>query len=153
MNKFFLLLVLSFTSILSPGQRIYPYGDIKLDKQSDYAETESLALSAANYLLTVPFAEAEKNRSDALQFLSTWMTGYKEFTFYKQGLLQDLAEDKNILSIYIAAVAKYSLENKTTSQNPLVVEINASKMTLNYCDNPVNHFKLKKKLRKMLEKN
>lgn len=153
MNKFFLLLVLFFTSIVSPGQIIYPYGDIKLEKQSDYAETESLALSAANYLLTAPFAEADKNRSDALQFLSNWMTGYKDFTFYKQGLIQDLTVDKNILSIYIAAVAKFCLENKTVSQNPLLVEKNASRIALTYCDNPVNHFKLRKKIRKLLEKN
>ena len=152
MNKLFLFIALLFAGSVCVGQLPYPYEDIKLEKQSDYTETEPLALSAANYLLTSVFADADKSRAGALKFIFDWMTGNKDYSFYKEGLIQDIAADKNTLAIYVAAVTKFTLENKTAAQNPMVVEKNASKITLTYCDNPVNNFKLRKKTRKLLEK-
>lgn len=153
MNKFLLVIALLITTFGANAQLVYPYQDIKLEKPSDYPETEPLALSAANYLLTTPFVAVDKNRFNALQFLSNWMTGNKDFTFHKNGKIQDITSDKNVLSIFFAAIAKYSLENKTESQNPLLVEQNASRLTLIYCNDPANNFKLRKKYRKLLEKN
>lgn len=152
-HKIFLAIAILVSSLDSSAQIAYPYQDIKLEKPSDFSETEPLALSAANYILTTPFVEVDKNRSGALQFLSNWMTGNKDFTFHKNGLILDISSDKNVLSIFVAAMAKYSLENKKEAQNPLLVEQNASQITLAYCDDPANNFKLRKKQRKLLEKN
>lgn len=153
MNKLFILVALLFAGFFCFGQLPYPYKDIKLEKQSDYKETEPLALSAANYLLTTAFVDADKSRAGALKFIFDWMTGNKDYSFYKEGLIQEIAADNNTLAIYVAAVTKFTLENKTVSQNPMVVEKNACGLTLAYCDNPVNNFKLRKKTRKLLEKN
>jgi len=150
-SLFFLCFICTVT--IAGAQVVYPYRDIKLEKPSDYVETESMALSAATFLLTTPFVEVDVNRSGALQFLSTWMFGNKKYNFYMAGKAAELNTDKNLLSLFVAAMAKYTLENKAEAANPMKVELNASKLVLAYCDEPKNNFKLKKKYRKILETN
>lgn len=153
MQKYFLFFIILFLSTASFGQSGYPYQDIKLEKPSDYNATEPLALSAATFLLTTPFIEVDVNRANAFLFLTTWMEGAKNYNFYTQGVVQQINTDKNLLSLYIAAMAKYSLEHKTELPDALTVEKNACKLLLAYCDDPANKFKLKKKLRTKLENN
>jgi hypothetical protein len=140
-------------SMTAPAQLVYPYGDIKLEKPGDYVATEPMALSAAVFLLTTPFAEKDDKRLNAINFLSNWMAGTKAYSFYMKGMAQDVSDDVNLIQLYVAAMAKYTLENRLTSANPLTVDANAAKIVLAYCDEPKNNFKLKKKYRKILEKN
>jgi len=153
MNRLLFLLVFALISHISWSQNNYPYKDIKLEKPADYKGTEPLALSAATFLLATPFDEVDADRIAALQFLVKWLTGNKDHNFYMQGKVTDLGSDQNLLSLYIAAMAKYSLENKAEAVNALTVELNASKLVLAYCDDPKNNFKLKKRSRKILETN
>ena len=81
------------------------------------------------------------------------MTGTKEYNFYTQGKLTDISSEKDLLGLYMAAMVRYSLENKTESVNPMKVELHASRLVLAYCDDPKNNFKLKKKFRKLLDTN
>lgn len=138
---------------IANSQLVYPYQDIKLEKPGDYIATEPMALSAAAFLLTNPFIEVDEGRAGALLFLSNWMAGTKNYHFYMDGIAAEISTDRNLLSLYIAAMAKYSLENKNLPPVPLQVELGASKIVLAYCDDPKNNFKLKKKYRKILEKN
>ncbi len=151
MLKYFFTFLLIIACTVAHSQLIYPYQDVKLEKPSDYIETEPLALSASTYLLTNPFAEVDENRAKALAFLLLWMEGAKGFNFYMQGVVQQINSDKNLLFLYVAAMAKYSLEHKAESPSSLIVEKNACKILLAYCDIPANNFKLKKKFRKYLE--
>ena len=144
--------LLLFVYQVAVSQLVYPYQDIKLEKPSDYKETESLARSAANFLLTTPFEETSESRGNALQFLTTWMTGNKEYTFYMQGKASAINTDRNLFSVFLAAMAKYTLENKSEAVNPIKVDLNAARLVLAYADDPKNNFKLKKKMRKELEK-
>ena len=153
MSKFLFLLFLVCTGNTSLCQTVYPYQDIKLEKPSDYKETEPLALSAASFLLSTPFKENDVNRDRALTFLSTWVTGVKEFEYNLKGKIEEISSDRDMLTLYIAAMVKYSLENKSQAVNPKIVETNTCKLVLAYCDDPKNNFKLKKKYRKVLETN
>ena len=153
MNKFLLFIFLACSSNISLCQIVYPYQDIKLEKPTDYSETEPLALSAAKFLLAAPFVESDVNRTNAIQFLSNWITGIKVYQFYLQGKVADISDDRNVLSLYIAAMVKYTLENKKEAVNPMTVEHNASKIVIAYCDDQKNNFKLRKKYRKLLENN
>lgn len=151
MSKFlFLLFFIGFSNI-AVCQTSYPYQDIKLEKPSDYKESEPLALSAASFLLSTPFKVNDINRTRALNFLSTWVTGAKEFEYNLKGKIEEFSSDRDVLTLYIAAMVKFSLENKEQAVNPKNVEVNACKLVLAYCDNPANNFKLKKKYRKALE--
>ena len=148
----FLFFFLCISSIAG-AQLVYPYSDIKLEKPADYIATEPMALSAATYILSTPFAEKDQNRLIAIKFLTDWMAGAKSYSFYLRGMAQDLSDDLNLLQLYIAAMAKYSLENKAAAANPLTVEQHSAKMVIAYCDDSKNNFKLKKKYRNILEKN
>ena len=151
MHKFLFSSLLICLCHVSLAQLVYPYRDIKLEKPSDYKETESMALSAATFLITTPFIEVDEGRAGALIFLNSWINGTKDYQFYFQGIVQDISDDRNLLSLYIAAMVKYTLEHKADAVNPIRVEQHASKILLAYCDDPKNNFKLKKKLRKVLE--
>ncbi len=151
MFRFLILLSFIFLSVQAVAQTAYPYQDVKLEKTADYAATEPMALSAAGFLLTSPFIEDSKDRANALLFLSKWVEGTKDYSFYVQGVVQEISGDKNVLSLYIAAMVKYSIDNKKAAEPALIVQKNACKLVLNYCDNEANNFKLKKKLRKILE--
>lgn len=153
MNKFLFSLFLIGVSQASFCQVVYPYQDIKLEKPADYKATESMALSAATFLLSTPFVEKDLNRGNALKFLANWMTGAKDYNFYMQGIGEDIGDDRDLVCLYLAGMVKFSLENKAEAVNPLKVEQHAVKMVLAYCDDPKNNFKLKKKYRKILEKN
>ena len=153
MYKFLFFLFLVCNSTISLCQTAYPYQDIKLEKPSDYKETESVALSAASFLLSAPFKENDENRERALAFLTKWISGIKDFNFNMKGKIEELASDRDLLTLYVAAMVKFSLENKSEAVNPKNVETNSCKMVLQYCDDPKNNFKLKKKYRKVLEAN
>ncbi len=153
MRKVLVLLIFIGLCNLAGAQLVYPYADIKLEKPSDYKETEKLALSAATFLISTPFAEADANRNTAFKFLNDWMIGTKDYQFYLQGRAAEIMEDRDLVWLFVAAMAKYTFENKAAAANPITVDQNASKMVLVYCDNPKNNFKLKKKYRKILEKN
>lgn len=153
MRKFLFFLLMICLCRTSMAQMVYPYRDIKLEKPSDYKETEKLALSAATFLLITPFANKDANRDAAFKFLNDWMIGTKDYQFYLQGKASEIMEDRDLVWLYVAAMAKYTFENKAAAANPITVEQNASKTVLAYCDDPKNNFKLKKKYRKILEKN
>jgi hypothetical protein len=153
MTRLILLLLLVCTASVSFGQVIYAYQDIKLEKPTDYKETEPLVLNAANYLLTTAFLQADENRVNALKFLSAWLAGTKDHSFHMQGIVQDINNNADLLSLYFAAMVKYRLENTDETISPLMIEYNACKLLLTYSDNPANNFKTNKKIRKLLEKN
>lgn len=152
MKRALYLVALLCISCVAKAQT-YPYRDIKLEKPADYKATEKIALSAANFLLSTPLTEAEADRTGALKFLNDWMLGTKDYQFYYKGKAADIAEDNDLFCLYLAAMTKFTLENKVEAANPLVVDANASKIVLDYCDQSKNNFKLRKKFRKLLENN
>lgn len=153
MHKFLFSFLLICLCNISKAQLVYPYADIKLEKPGDYVATEPMALSAATSMLTTPFLQTDENRKGAMKFLVDWMSGTKAYSFYTQGMAQELRDDLNLLELFIAAMVKYSMENKVAAANPLTVDKNAAKMVVAYCNDPKNNFKLKKKFRKVLENN
>lgn len=153
MNKLLLFVLLICTGTDSFCQSIYPYQDIKLERPSDYIETEPFALSAANFVLTTPFVQEDVNRQNAVKFLADWVSGTKKYNFYMQNVGEYIRSDLNLLSLLIAAMVKYNLEHNENPADAITVEKNACKMVLDYCNKPANNFNLKKKFRKKLEEN
>ncbi|MFT3912196.1 MAG: hypothetical protein QM737_22405 [Ferruginibacter sp.] len=57
------------------------------------------------------------------------------------------------MSLFIPAMVKFCLENKTLAANTSLIEKAAVKTVLDYCNDPTKNFTLKKKFRKKLEGN
>lgn len=135
------------------AQVVYPFEDVKLDKPADFRSAEPIALTAANFLLNNPFKSKDDNRERAFNFLIRFTGGDKDYNFTLSGAILDLADDKSLMQLFLAAMTKFCLENKTVASNGRLIETSAVKMVLEYCNNPTNNFPLKKKARKRMEAN
>jgi len=153
MFKYLIFSIFLLNCNASYAQSYYPYQDIKLVKPSDYKDAEPMALSASTYALSTPYKKDDTDKERAMKFLVSWMSGTKEYHFTLQDVGQIIMDNHDLFSIYNAALAKFSIENKAASVNPKLSRLSAYKLVLIYCDNPANNFKLKKKERKELESN
>ena len=133
------------------AQYAYPYEEIRLDKPASYKEAEPLALSAAKFLLTTPYDEKNKARERAFAFLLNWTAGIEKYNFRLSGVILDVAEEKDVMTLFVAAMARFCIENPELGNNLKMIEKNSVRMVLDYCNNPANNFTLKKKIRRRLE--
>jgi len=153
MSKIVFIVVLLLSSAVSFCQTYYPYQDIKMETPAEFKAAEPIALHAATSLLSTPFKKEDADRARALKFLVKWMNGTKEFKFSVSARIQEIADDHDFFGLYTAAMAKFCLENKSLAGTIQVVEDSSCKLVLDYCENPSNNFPLKKKHRRILEKN
>ena len=100
MNKFLISLFFICLNNFAICQTSYPYQDIKLEKPADYKATEPMALSAASFLLSMPFKADDLNRNRAISFLTTWVTGAKDYQFYLRGKIENITDDRDVLGLY-----------------------------------------------------
>lgn len=150
MQKFLLIILLAFFANRCAAQSIYPYEEIPLKSPADFKAAEPFAFNAATFLLSNPYNEKDTNRDRALKFLINWAMGDKDYHFELTGVMLDLRDDKELMSMYVPAMVKFCLENKTLGSNTSLIEKAAVKIVLDYSNNPANNFTLKKKTRKKL---
>ena len=153
MNKFFAFVVFLLCGHSSFSQFAYPYAEIKLEKPSDYKQAEPMALNAANFLLSTPYKKDDADRNTAFLFLVNWTKGSMNYHFELYGVILELKDNREIMSLLIPAMVKFCLENKTLGSNVTLIEASAVKTVLDYCNDPTKNFTLTKKVRKKLEGN
>jgi hypothetical protein len=125
---------------------------IKLEKTSDYKAADPFVLQTATYLLTIPFKRDSPDRLNSLRFIGKWMGGTPDYSFVLTDVANKIGKDNNdILGLYMAAMAKYTLENKASSKDEKLVKLNALILLLNYCENKNNNIKMSKQLKKLSE--
>jgi hypothetical protein len=152
--KSILFFLLIFCSIGLSAQNLPDFDQIRLEQGSDYKPAEPAALQAANYILSTPIAKNDGNRMLSLRFLLRWMTGTPDYTFSLGGnISKAVAGNEDLLGVYMAAMAKYALENKESAKDEKKVNLGAAKILLAYCEDSKNKVKLNKTLKKMIEAN
>lgn len=133
MRKFLIIPCFFVTSLVTQAQSTPNYASIKLEVKEDYtAEVDKAALQAATHILSTPENDNDMARLGAVQFLIRWMTGTPAYKFTLDDRAGKIAK-KDLLMVYMAAMAKYSLENPAESKNEKLVELNAVKYLLGYC--------------------
>lgn len=151
--KKYLTILLVLACHFSSAQFIPDYDQIKLQHPSDYKHADKFALNAANYLLTTPFEKDNAIRTKTLQFLSKWMSGTPDYGFAMDAVSGKFMKGNNdLLGLYMAAMGKYRLENKSSADINMV-RLHAIKILLAYCENPTNNLKMPKGLKKLSEAN
>lgn len=134
------------------GQTIPDFDHIKLEKATDYKAADPFALQTSNYLLSTPVKKDDKNRQKSVQFIVKWMSGTPDYSFNLNDAIDRIGKSNtDLLGIYLAAMTKYSLENKTAAKDPAQVKLNAVTALLDYCENKNNNLKLTKQLKKLAE--
>lgn len=154
-NLFMKKLILIFfvlVSYCSKAQTIPDFELIKLEKRTDYKAAEPFVIQTANYILSTPFDKKNDNRLKSVQFIGKWMFGTADYAF----VLDDAASkiitgNEDLVGVYLAAMAKYALDNKTTTADAKTVKLNAINTLLAYSENKSNGLKVSKQLKKIIE--
>lgn len=152
--KSILFFVLLCCSVHLSAQDLPNYEQIRLEQGPDYKPAEPAVLQAANYILSTPMAKDDLDRAKSTQFLLRWMTGTPDYTFSLGGSISKAVSNQtDLLGVYMAAMAKYALENKDMAKDEKKVNLEATKIMLVYCEDSKNNVKLNKTLKKMIEAN
>jgi hypothetical protein len=150
--KTFILISFALFTTSSYAQTSPNYEDVKLVQASDYKVADSLALQASSFLFTTPFEKDNIQRLKSLSFIIKWMTGTPDYSFTLDEVATKLIKgNDDLLGLYMAAMTKYSLENKQFSKDQKLVKLNALTILLNYCEDKSNNIKMTKQLKKLSE--
>jgi hypothetical protein len=79
------------------------------------------------------------------------MSGTPDYSFTLDQVAGKIIKDNDLLGQYMAAMAKYALENKAASKNLKLVKLNAITSLLDYCENKDNNMKMTRQLKKLSE--
>lgn len=139
---------MSLTSVGQTYDERWPA--ITFDKPADYKAHESDILACATYLLSVPMNNPQ--RQDALNILARWMSGTPDYNFVLSEKLAKLSTGNEfVMSIYMAAAAKYILENPSQAPDTEKVELESFDHMLDYMEDYSNKFKMTKEIQKAIK--
>ncbi len=148
--KKIITVIFVFCSAYLHAQTLPNFDLIKLEKAADYKAADPFALQTANYLLSIPFKKDNTDRLNCLRFISKWMSGTTDYSFAFRDITDKIGKDNNdLLGLYMAALAKYTLENKAAAKDAKAAKLNAMILLLNYCGNKDNNIKMSKQLKKL----
>lgn len=145
-------ILFTFCSSYLNAQTLPNFDLIKLEKTADYKAADPFALQTANYLLSIPFKKESTDRLNCLRFISKWMNGTTDYSFVFRDAVDKIGKDNNdLLGLYMAAMTKYTLENKVAAKDAKLVKLNAMILLINYCENKDNNMRMSKQLKKLSE--
>lgn len=82
------------------------------------------------------------------------MSGTPDYLFTLDDVASKIIKaNDDLLGLYMACMAKYSVENKEAAKDPKLVKLNSIKLLLAYCENEANNMKMTKQLKKLSEAN
>jgi hypothetical protein len=153
MQKVCTLFLAFFIVFNSIGQDLPDYDNIKLELKEDYTPyTDSVAVVASNYVLSQPIDTETLPKIKSLQYIIKWMTGTPNYSFTLGEPIGKISKsNRTLLTIYMAALTKYAVENRMNAPAAKEVNLNALKLLLEYCKVPSNNVKVKGELKKVME--
>lgn len=151
--KQFTILLFAMLCAVSYAQTLPDLEAIKLDKKEDFnSVTDNAALQAANFLFSTPMDKNDVNRLKALQYTIRWMSGTPDYTFtLDEQAIKFAKKNEDLLGLYMAAMTKYVLENKTEAKDQNKVKFNAVKLIVAYAKDENNKVKINAELKKVIE--
>lgn len=127
------------------------YDNILLNSAADYRKAEPQVILAADYVYSSPIDKDNLNRKNAIAFIMKWMAGTSDYSFGMDETISKIAGgDNEILSIYFVSLAKYAL-SKGKGVDREELKYNAYSLLAKYCENPINNYKPKGEIKKMIE--
>jgi len=153
MAKTLLFSILMIFSIGMYAQNNIDYSEVKLETDEDFRAAEPIVLNAANYVLSNPSNTEDNRRIHAVQLIMSWMEGNPDYMFNLHHSIDkfNANADISVKIVYIAAFAKYYLENKENAIDTKLMKLNPWKITIQYAENPDNKVVKTKKLKKLIE--
>jgi len=153
MKRIIFGLLFAFLFHISFAQTLPNLDGISLDKKEDFNSTaDNAALQSASFLLSTPLEKNNIDRLKALQYVIRWMTGTPDYSFTLDEQATKFAKkNDDLLGLYMAAMTKYVLENKSESKDQNKIKLNAVKFIITYAKNEGNKVKINSELKKAIE--
>ncbi|NDI99018.1 hypothetical protein GWA97_08020 [Flavobacterium sp. LaA7.5] len=152
MKKILFSFALFLAIVTTHAQSAPDYSKYPLNNEKNTRAADATALQAANYLLKTPIDFKEADRKNSIVFLMNWMEASPDYTFSLDSSMTILGDDVNYGALYIAAMAKYQIENKVFESTD-DSKIQTWKIIAEYIANPNNNIKVKGKIKKLVEAN
>lgn len=128
------------------------FDNVPLEKKEDYKPAEQKILEAINNVYSAPFDDNEMQRLATTRFVLRWMTGTPDYNFdLGVAVTKNFKGNDELLGMYMLSMAKYVLENPSRASDSKLVQEGAMLILINYCENPDNHLKMTKGMRKISE--
>lgn len=152
MQKYLFTILLISLSTLCFAQTKTDFSSIRLENEEDYKKSEATVLDASDYILSTPVEAENKQRIYAIQFILAWMEGTPDYKFSLDDL-DKLDNDVNQSTVFLAALAKYTIENKSLTEEADYKGIRdgAFRLFLKYAINSENNLNKKTKLKKLIK--
>ena len=127
--------------------------DIILEKKEDFnSAADNAALHSANFLLSTPLEKNNIDRLKALRYVIKWMSGTPDYGFtLDEQATKFTKKNDDLLGLYMAAMTKYVLENKSDSKDQNKIKLNAVRLIINYAKVEGNKVKINSELKKAIE--
>lgn len=127
-----------------------PYNDVVLEQKEDYKKAEKEILKAADYLFKSPYDKDDLERLYAIEFIMKWMSGTPDYKFeLSEKYSKPFSGETDLIGLYMAAMAKYAVENKDKGADPDKINLAAVKIVLGYSNKASNNLKQTGELKKM----
>jgi hypothetical protein len=149
--KWYITLIFLFFGLGVFSQNFSNYQNITLQTAADYRKVEPQVMLAYELVLSTPVDKKNTNRLDAISFIMRWMSGTSDYSFVMdEALFKITNNDKDILGVYFACLAKYALQHgKNVDRSDL--RYNSYLMLAQYCEIPENNLKPRGEIKKMVE--
>jgi len=149
--KYCITLIFLFFGLGVFSQNFSNYQNITLQTAADYRKVEPQVMLAYELVLSTPVDKKNTNRLDAISFIMRWMSGTSDYSFVMDETLFKITNnDKDILGVYFACLAKYALQHgKNVDRSDL--RYNSYLMLAQYCEIPENNLKPRGEIKKMVE--
>lgn len=146
-----IILVLFRTTLLA--QTLPDFQAIKLEVKEDYnAKANDAALQAANYVLSNPMDAKDNGRIFSTVYLIRWMQGTPDYLFnFDEQATKFAKKNSDFLALYMAAMVKYVLENKSDAKDQDKIRIHALQWVISYFKEPKFNAKPNKEIKKLME--
>lgn len=153
MKRLIFIIIFGLFISSSFAQTLPDFDAIKLDKREDFnAAADNAALQASNFLLSTALEKNNLDRLKSLEYVIKWMSGTPDYSFTLDEQATKFAKkNDDLLGLYMAAMAKYVLENKEDSKDQNKIKLNAVKLIIEYAKNEKNKVKLNSELKKAIE--
>lgn len=153
MKRLIFSLLIALGPIAVFSQTLPDFEAIPLDKKEDFNSTaDSAALQASSFLLSTPMEKNNLNRLRSMQYVIRWMTGTPGYSFTLDAQATRFAKKSDdLLALYMAAMTKHVLENKTNASDQNQIKLNALRLIILYAKDEQNNVKLNSELKKIME--
>lgn len=111
-------------------------------------------MECSDYILNSPVNVImnDLNHLNAMQFIMRWMEGTPDYMFsIDEKITRSTKSETALLSVYLAAMCKFSLENKAKSEDEDEVRYNSFLIFIKYCEDPAREVKQNKAIKELIK--